>query len=225
MDVKRPVPRIFLIRHGETEWSLNGRHTGRTEIPLTPNGENIVKRRAPNLVGEGKLLDPERICHVYVSPRLRARNTFELLFANLPNPPEHTFTEECREWDYGDYEGLTPAQIKEKDRYFSIWRMGCPGGESADEMTKRVDGIIDKIQEKHRLFFEEGIGHRDIVIIAHGHFSRVFISRWVQFPLHLGTHFHMEPAGIAILSYNHRNLKEPALNALNLYSDHEIHSS
>jgi len=220
MSSERPLPRLFLIRHGETEWSLNGRHTGKSDIPLTANGENIIIERAPNLVGPGKFLDPANICHAFVSPRQRAKHTFDLLFAGCPNPPSFVVTEEVAEWDYGDYEGLTPAQIKEKDRYWSIWRTGCPGGESAEDMSKRVDKVIDKVQEIHRKYFEEGVGRRDVLIVAHGHFNRVFISRWVQFPLYLGTHFHFEPAGVAILSYNHRNLKEPALNALNLYADH-----
>ncbi|THH06951.1 hypothetical protein EW145_g3729 [Phellinidium pouzarii] len=214
------MPRLFLMRHGETEWSLNGRHTGMSDISLTRNGENIIIERAPHLVGEGRLLDPTTICYAYVSPRVRARRTFDLLFAGVPKPPPHVLSEEVREWDYGDYEGLTPKEIKDKDKYWSIWRTGCPGGESAEEMSRRVDYVIDKVQEIHRKYLEEGIGQRDVLIVAHGHFSRVFISRWVQFPLCLGTHFNFEPAGIAILSYNHRNLKEPALNALNLYADH-----
>ncbi|KAL5535424.1 hypothetical protein ACEPAF_3518 [Sanghuangporus sanghuang] len=219
----KPMPRLFLVRHGETEWTRNGRHTGRSDIPLLPEGEEAIKTCKPVLVGQGKLLDPDNICHAFVSPRIRSRRTFELLFANVPNPPPHTFTEEVREWDYGDYEGLTADEIKQKDRYWSIWRTGCPGGESAEEMTKRVDAVIDQVQEYHRRYFEEGIGKRDVLIVSHGHFSRVLIARWVQFPMSLGTHFHFEPAGIAILSYNHRNLKEPALNALNLNADHKIH--
>ncbi|KAH8120212.1 phosphoglycerate mutase-like protein [Phellopilus nigrolimitatus] len=208
------MPRILLIRHGETEWSING-STGRSDIPLTQNGQDIIKRRAPALVGEGKLLDPTTICHSLVSPRIRARRTFELLFSEQPQLPSHEFTEKVREWDYGDYEGLTPAQIKEKDKYFDIWRTG------SDEMTKRVDSVIEEVQEIHRKYLEDGVGKRDVVIVAHGHFSRVFIARWVQFPLCLGTHFNVEPAGIAILSYNHRSLKEPALNALNLHAAHK----
>ncbi|KLO17076.1 phosphoglycerate mutase-like protein [Schizopora paradoxa] len=216
------MPRLFVVRHGETEWSLNGRHTGRSDIPLTENGVNIIKARAHDLVGDtpDRLIHPGTLCHIFVSPRKRAMTTFELLFANLPELPAHTITEDVREWDYGDYEGLTPAQIKEKDKYWSIWRTGCPGGESSDEMTRRVDKVIEAVQEIHRKYLEDGIGRRDVMIIAHGHFSRVLISRWVQFPLCLGTHFNVEPAGIAILSYNHRNLKEPALNGLNLYANH-----
>ncbi|EJD04062.1 phosphoglycerate mutase-like protein [Fomitiporia mediterranea MF3/22] len=220
MSDSRPMPRLLVIRHGETEWTLNGRHTGRSDIPLTANGENIIKERAPDLVGDDKLLDPEYICCAFVSPRIRASRTFELLFANVPNPPPHAITEDVREWDYGDYEGLTPAQIKEKDKYWSIWRTGCPGGESADQMTKRVDKVIEKVQEIHKQFLQDGTGRRDVLIVSHGHFSRVLISRWVQFPMSLGTHFHFEPAGIAVLSYNHRSLDEPALCALNLNADY-----
>jgi len=218
----KPMPRLFLIRHGETEWSLNGRHTGRSDIPLTENGINAITSRAPLIVGKGKLIDPDTLCYVFVSPRQRARKTFELLFNQLPGSelPKHEISEDVREWDYGDYEGLKPSEIKERDRYWSIWRTGCPGGESAEEMTKRVDGVIDKIQEIHRQYLEDGIGRRDVMIVAHGHFSRVLISRWVQFPMCLGTHFNVEPGGVALLSYNHRNLKEPALNGLNLYADH-----
>ena len=116
---------------------------------------------------------------------------FQLLFANEADPPPHEFTEEVREWDYGDYEGLTPVQIKEKDRYFDIWRTGCPGGESSEQMTKRVDRVIDKIQEYHRKYFEKGEGKRDLIVIAHGHLSRVLISRWVQFPICLGVFIHL----------------------------------
>jgi len=217
---EKPMPRLFLIRHGETEWSLNGRHTGRSDIPLTDNGVAVIKRKAPEIVGEGHLINPATICHVFVSPRQRASNTFKLLFGGH-ELPKYVTTEEVREWDYGDYEGLTPAQIKEKDKHWSIWKTGCPNGESADTMAKRVDGVIEQVQEIHRQYLEDGIGKRDVLIVSHGHFSRVFISRWVQFPLCLGTHFNVEPAGVAIMSYNHRSLKEPALNGLNIYADHK----
>ncbi|TDL28591.1 phosphoglycerate mutase-like protein [Rickenella mellea] len=217
----KPMPRLFLIRHGETEWSINGRHTGRTDLPLTPNGEQIIKTRSPLLVGQGKLINPDTLCHVFVSPRQRAQKTFELLFSDLPKLPPHETCDAVREWDYGDYEGLTREQIRSKDKYWSIWRTGCPGGESADDMTRRVDGVIEEVQEIHRKYYEDGIGRRDVMIVAHGHFSRVLISRWVQFPVSLGTHFNVEPAGVALLSYNHHSLKEPALNGLNLYADHK----
>ncbi|KAJ3759830.1 phosphoglycerate mutase-like protein [Lentinula raphanica] len=214
----RPMPRLFVIRHGETEWSLNGRHTGRTDIPLTARGEQQVKEKAPILVGEGRPIDPKNLCTVFVSPRQRAHKTFHLLFAHVETP-NHILTEEAREWDYGEYEGLLSSEIKVKRPNWNIWLDGCPGGESVEDMEKRVDRIIANVREYHRQYHEEGLNTRDVVIVAHGHFSRVLISRWIQFPLKLGTHFNVEPGGVAVLSYNHNTLAEPALNALNLYAD------
>jgi len=216
--MSRPIPRLFLIRHGETEWSLNGRHTGTTDIPLTQRGEEQISSRAGHIVGEGKLIDPKNLCHVFVSPRQRADRTFHLLFAGVDHTPSHSLTEEVREWDYGDYEGLLTHEINEKSPGWSIWKTGCPGGESAEAMCARVDSVIHKVHEIHRQYFEEGKGSRDVLIVAHGHFSRVLIARWVEFSLELGTHFNVEPAGVAVLSYNHQSLKEPALNGLNLYA-------
>ncbi|KAK7468754.1 hypothetical protein VKT23_003256 [Stygiomarasmius scandens] len=214
----RPMPRLFLIRHGETEWSLNGRHTGRTDIPLTARGEEQIKEKAQILVGDGKIIDPKNLCTVFVSPRQRAHRTFHLLFEHVETP-NHILTENAREWDYGDYEGLLSHEIKERQPGWSIWKDGCPGGESVEEMQKRVDTCIAHVREYHRQYKEEGIHTRDVCIVAHGHFSRVFIARWINFPLHLGTHFNVEPGGVAVLSYNHNSLDEPALNALNLYAD------
>ncbi|KAJ6574973.1 histidine phosphatase superfamily [Mycena capillaripes] len=213
----RPMPRLFVIRHGETEWSLNGRHTGRSDIPLTARGEEQVKEKAEILVGDGKVLDPKNLCTVLVSPRQRAHRTFHLLFEHVETP-HHLITEECREWDYGDYEGLLSSEIKDLNPTWSIWNDGCPGGESVEQMQTRVDNIIAKVREYHRQYKEEGLHTRDVVIVAHGHFSRVLISRWINFPLCLGTHFNVEPGGVAYLGYNHNSLKEPALNALNLHA-------
>ncbi|KAI9060201.1 phosphoglycerate mutase-like protein [Trametes sanguinea] len=188
---ERPMPRLFLIRHGQTEWSING-STGRTDIPLTPLGEQEAAEQAKILVGEGKLIDPKNICTVMVSPRVRAHRTFHLLFDHVPEPPHHVTTEEVREWDYGEYEGLLSSEIKQRNPNWTIWNDGCPGGESVEEMQMRVDTVISKVREHHRAWKEEGKGCR--------------------------THFNVEPAGIAILGYNHHNLAEPALNALNLYA-------
>ncbi|KAG8747252.1 hypothetical protein FRC10_001868 [Ceratobasidium sp. 414] len=203
-EEKRPMPRIFLIRH-----------TGRTDIPLTARGVGLIKDRAQNAVGPGKLLDPDNMCHVFISPRQRAHNTFHLLFDVYPEAPPHTVTEVVREWDYGDYEGLTSKEIHKTNPDWDIFRDGCPGGESVEQMTARVDDLIAKVREIHRLYLEEGIGRRDVLICSHGHFSRVLVSRWVGFDLCLGTHFNIEPAGISMLGYNHNNMKEPSLTGLN----------
>ncbi|TFY74675.1 hypothetical protein EWM64_g9338 [Hericium alpestre] len=155
------------------------------------------------------------------------------MFEHLLKPPAHIITEQVREWDYGEYEGLLSAEIREKNPNWDIWRDGCPGGESVEEMTTRIDGVISQVgsyipktsedllsgkqvREYHRKWKEEGEGPRDVVIVAHGHFNRCLIARWIKQPLCNGTFFNVEPAGIAILSYNHDSLAEPALNALNL---------
>ncbi|KIM66318.1 hypothetical protein SCLCIDRAFT_22157 [Scleroderma citrinum Foug A] len=214
----RPLPRLFLVRHGETEWSLNGRHTGRSDISLTPRGEDQVRAQASILVGEGRPLDPKNICFALVSPRIRAHRTFHILFEHLPKFPAHAITEEVREWDYGDYEGLVTQDILSKNPGWDIWKHGCPGGESAEQMQARVDRVITMIRDYHREWFEEGRGSRDVLVVAHGHFNRTLIARWNGFALEAGNHFNVEPGGVAVLSYNHHTLNEPALDALNLYA-------
>ncbi|KAL1670441.1 histidine phosphatase superfamily [Schizophyllum commune] len=215
----RPMPRLFLIRHGEhrlTEWSLNG-CTGRTDIPLTAQGIEQIKEKAQMLVGEGKVLDVKNLCTVLVSPRQRAHKTFHLLFEHV-TPPPHMVTETVREWDYGDYEGLKPAEIKQRKPDFNIWTDGCPGGESVEQMCARVDDVIKTVRTYHTEYFHEGMNTRDVMIVAHGHFSRCLIARWLGMPLAFGTKLNVEPGGIAVLSYNHHRLEEPSINALNLYA-------
>ncbi|KAG6878639.1 hypothetical protein C0993_001162 [Termitomyces sp. T159_Od127] len=144
--MSRPMPRLFLIRHGETEWSINGRHTGRTDIPLTARGEKQVLDQAKKVVGDGLVIDPKNLCTVFVSPRQRAHKTFHLLFSHLQEEPHHILTEEVREWDYGEYEGLLSSEIKQKNPSWAIWVDGCPGGESVAEMEARVDTVIAKVR-------------------------------------------------------------------------------
>jgi len=136
-----------------------------------------------------------------VSPRQRAQKTFYTLFEGQELPPHET-TESIAEWDYGDYEGLLATEIKQKNPTWNIWKDGCPGGESVEDVTKRIDEMISKVREYHRLYKEEGKGKRDsacyvvtmsheltstiVLIVAHGHILRCFISRWVEFPLCLG---------------------------------------
>ncbi|KAG6911538.1 hypothetical protein DXG01_011840 [Tephrocybe rancida] len=190
----------------------------RSDIPLTARGEKQILDKAQSIVGDELIIDPKNLCTVFVSPRERAHKTFYLLFGHLPELPHHILTEEVREWDYGEYEGLLSSEIKQKNPKWKIWDDGCPGGESVAEMQARVDTVIANVREYHRQYKEEGLNTRDVMIVAHGHFSRVLISRWINFPLCLGTHFNVEPASVTVLSYNHNNLAEPALNALNLYA-------
>ncbi|KAK3337498.1 histidine phosphatase superfamily [Cercophora scortea] len=232
------TPRVFIIRHGETEWSLNGRHTGSTDIPLTANGERRVKATGKALIGNDRLIVPRKLVHVYVSPRKRAQRTFELLYLGLdePLPWEHhgeidgvglpchakiEVTEDVREWDYGDYEGITTPQIREMRRQqgldpnWDIWRDGCPGGESPADVAARLDRVIKEIRDKfHAPVMNQPKGeasHGDVLVVAHGHILRAFAQRWAGKSLDEGPTFLLEAGGVGTLSYEHHNINEPAI--------------
>ncbi|KAL4721888.1 Sedoheptulose 1,7-bisphosphatase [Fusarium chlamydosporum] len=202
------TPRVFLIRHGETEWSLDGRHTGLTDIPLTSNGEKRVRATGKALVGPDRLISPKKIAHIYVSPRKRAQRTFELLNLGLNRPlpwtphgaPDGTglqceaeveVTEYIREWDYGDYEGITSPEIRkiraEKGikGSWDIWKDGCPGGESPQDVTRRLDQLIEEIREQwHKPAMDKGRDQcGDVLLVAHGHILRAFAMRWAGYKL------------------------------------------
>ncbi|TID16096.1 phosphoglycerate mutase-like protein [Venturia nashicola] len=230
-----PTPRVFIIRHGETEWSLNGRHTGTSDIPLTANGEKRIIATGKALVGDDRLIVPKNLAHIYVSPRHRAQRTLELLSLNcrtkLPWQDERThseaevrteakveITDAVREWDYGDYEGLTSKTIREqraKDGKggWDIWRDGCPGGESPDQISKRLDTLIAEIREK---FHSKAINGEtdcpgDVLIVAHGHVLRAFAGRWVGKNIADNPSLILEAGGVGTLSYEHHNIEEPAI--------------
>ncbi|EMR72276.1 putative phosphoglycerate mutase family protein [Eutypa lata UCREL1] len=228
------TPRVFIVRHGETEWSLSGKHTGSTDIPLTSNGEKRVTVTGKALVGEDRLIAPTRLAHIYVSPRKRAQRTFELLNLGIHDPlpwkewgikPETSgfncgarveVTEDIREWDYGHYEGITSPEIRdlrEKEglsRNWDIWKDGCPGGESPEDVSQRLDRLIAHIREnwhKHVIGKPKGETHHgDILIVAHGHILRAFAQRWIGKAVQDGPALIMEAGGVGTLS-----LEEPAI--------------
>ncbi|KAK0655203.1 histidine phosphatase superfamily [Cercophora newfieldiana] len=231
------TPRVFIVRHGETEWSLNGRHTGSTDIPLTPNGEKRVKATGCALVGNDRLIVPKKLAHIYVSPRKRAQRTFELLNLGLKQqlpwdahgPREGNgleceagveITEDIREWDYGVYEGVTSPDIRELrreqglDPAWDIWRDGCPGGESPADITERLDRLIKDIRDRWQApaMDKHGGGAKgDVLIVAHGHILRAFAQRWAGKSLQDGPTFLLEAGGVGTLSYEHHNIDEPAI--------------
>ena len=143
-DKDASTPRVFLARHGETEWSVNGRYTGTTDIPLTSHGEEQVRATGRTLVGAGKLLPPAKLARVFVSPMSRAQKTLDLLFCDaeadregLQKEGKVTTTDTLREWNYGDYEGLLTKEIRARrkergldtERPWDIWTDGCENGE------------------------------------------------------------------------------------------------
>ena len=171
---------VVLARHGETEWSRDGRHTGRTDIPLTENG------RAQALALREALAE-WRFVRVLSSPLERALETCRL--AGLGEQVETT--EDLLEWDYGDYDGVTTAEIRESRPGWNLWRDGCPGGETAADVGRRVDRLIAGI---------EG-ADGDVALFAHGHLLRVLAARWVGLGPEAGALLALNTATLSALGY------------------------
>jgi broad specificity phosphatase PhoE len=172
--------RIFLIRHGETEWSLSGQHTGITDIPLTANGRALPKRLAP-------ILAKVAFARIYTSPLSRARETCKL--AGLAERAE--IDANLAEWNYGEYEGLTPTDIHAKSAGWMLFRDGCPGGESPQDVGRRADRVIERVRA----------AGGDVALFAHGHIFRVFAARWIDLPPEAGSHFLLDTATVSVLSF------------------------
>jgi broad specificity phosphatase PhoE len=175
-----PHPQILLVRHGETEWSRSGKHTGRTDIPLTDEGRRQAELLRARLAGH-------RFARVLTSPLQRAAETCRL--AGLGETAE-TRTE-LLEWDYGRYEGLTTPEIRVDVPGWTVWRDGCPGGETAEEVGRRVDPLVAELRT-----LEE-----DAIVFAHGHLLRVLTARWLTLPPETGAHFALSTAAVSILGY------------------------
>jgi broad specificity phosphatase PhoE len=171
---------LFAIRHGETAWSLSGQHTGTTDLPLTDNGRRLAERIRPVLAREAFAL-------VLVSPLQRARETCEL--AGLGDAA--VIEPDLVEWNYGDYEGLTPKQIRETAPGWLVFRDGCPGGEAPEQVGARADRVIARARAA------EG----DVVLFAHGHVLRVLAARWLGLPPGHGQHFLLDTGTLSVLGY------------------------
>ncbi|MGC4934231.1 histidine phosphatase family protein [Gordonia sp. DT30] len=183
MSSDRPRHRVLLIRHGQTEWSLSDQHTGRTDIDLTPKGE----ADASALHGIAERIGLHNP-YVFASPRRRAQRTAELAGLHVDETDEL-----FAEWDYGDYEGLTRLQIQaDHEPGWAIWTHGAPGGESVEQMTRRVDAAVDRVES--RLVIS------DVVVVSHGHFSRSFVCRFLRWPITQGADIDLRPAGSALLA-------------------------
>lgn len=182
---------VLLIRHGETEWSRSGQHTGSTDIPLTEAGRLAAKRLRP-------VLDTMEFSLVLSSPLNRALETCEL--AGLGN--RMRIDPNLSEWDYGKYEGLTPAQIHRTAPGWLVFNDGCPGGESPEQIGQRVDRVIQGVREH---------GGR-VALFAHGHVLRVFAACWIGLPPSAGSYFLLDTSTLSILSY-YRGL--PAIRCWN----------
>lgn len=176
----REKQRVYLLRHGETEWSLNGRHTGVTDVPLTENGRVAARLLRPILAKVTFLL-------VLTSPLQRAKETCELAglgqFANVEP--------DLIEWNYGEYEGLKTEQIRLTRPGWSVFRDGCPGGETPDQIGARADRVLNAIRAT------EG----NVALFAHGHILRVLAARWINLSASHGENFILDTATLNVLGY------------------------
>lgn len=171
--------KIFLIRHGETEWSASGRHTGRTDVPLIEEGRRAAERIGGAL--QGLKLE------VWTSPLGRARET-----SRLAGFPSAQVDDDLREWDYGVYEGRTTLEIREKTPDWSVWLAPIPEGESLDEVAARARRVIDRVTAN---------GRGDVALFAHGHFLRIFAACWMGMPALTGRFLALDTATISVLGY------------------------
>lgn len=186
------VPTIYLARHGETEWSKDGRHTGRTDLPLTAQGELDARKLGERLKGIS-------FSCAFVSPLSRARHTAELAGFTPEVVPD------LIEWGYGDYEGQTSSQIKSVVPTWNLFRDGCPGGETPAEIAARGDRLVRRL---HGLT-------GNVICFAHGHILRVLAARWINQPVVLAGSLLLGTAGLGILSFDHDDLDEPAIKTWN----------
>jgi broad specificity phosphatase PhoE len=178
----RRAGRLILVRHGDTAGSRSGQHTGRTDLPLLPDGEAAAAALAPLLAGVQPAL-------VLTSPLARARRTCEL--AGLGDRAQ--VCEDLREWDYGDYEGRTTPEIRQERPGWDLWRDGAPGGERPEEVAARADRVIARARASGG----------DTLVFGHGHQLRVLCARWLGQPPEAGRHFVLGAAGIGVLGFEH----------------------
>ncbi|ESX93129.1 histidine phosphatase family protein [Mesorhizobium sp. LNJC405B00] len=191
--MSNPYPEIYLVRHGETEWSASGKHTGRTDIPLTPKGEAAAR-------GVADRLKDLSFQAVWSSPSQRAFSTCTLagFGATAVKKPD------LQEWDYGAYEGVKTKEILVQRPGWQLFRDGCPDGESAADVGARADRIIAGLRAI------EG----NVLVFSSSHFLRVLAARWLGLPPEGGAHFVLDTASLSILGYKH-DLSEPVIRRWN----------
>ena len=182
--------RIYVVRHGETEWSLSGRHTGCTDIPLTAQGEAEARQLEPYLHGI-------RFSAVMTSPLGRARGTCRL--AGLEAGA--TIDQELSEWDYGDYEGERSVDIRKTRPDWNIFCDGCPGGESPEAISDRADRVIARLRSLQG----------NVALFSHGHFGLVLAARWIGLPVVQGQHFSLSTGSLGVLSNDPRHPEVPVV--------------
>jgi len=216
------LPVVYLVRHGETEWSKSGQHTSTTEVALTSHGIEQANDLSC-FVFENPcqdFIDPKNITQIYVSPRQRTQQTLRLI--QLPQKETiPTFTEPyLAEWNYGDYEGITMHDIHStRYAFWDIWKDGCPNGETIQQVASRCDHVIAKLmahQIEHTDNNPSGPGG-DILVVAHSHLLRILACRWLNLPPEHGRHFILDTASLSVLGYD-RSMRSPVIKSWNITS-------
>jgi probable phosphoglycerate mutase len=185
------LPCAYLARHGETAWSLSGQHTGRTDLPLTPRGEEVARRLGDRLRGR-------TFARVFTSPLRRAARTCELAgFGAVADP-------DLMEWDYGEYEGKKTSEILQTRPGWRLFRDGCPGGETVEQIGARADRVVARLRA----------AGGDVLAFSSGHILRVLTARWLGLPPAAGALFTLGTGGLSILGYEH-DLSEPVVRLWN----------
>ena len=192
--------RVLLLRHGETEWSASGQHTSRTDVPLTDRGRTLARETAEL----GRLLLGGRSpALVLTSPKARARETAELAGLHPDRVDDRLV-----EWDYGEYEGRTTAEIREERPGWAIWEHGAPGGETPEQVGTRADDLLASLAPE--------LDRGDVVLVGHGHFSRVLLARWIELAVREGARFLMDAPAWAVLGHEHGDVR--CLSHVNLHA-------
>jgi probable phosphoglycerate mutase len=188
------LPRLYLVRHGDTEWTDSGQHTGRTDIPLKESGEE----RARLLEG---ILRPVDFARVFTSPLKRAHKTCELAGFGA----RAQIDLDLLEWDYGRYEGMRTSDILRERPGWELYRDGCPGGEAPDDVAARADRFLKQVQDRAG----------QVLAFSSGHIIRMIAARWLGLPPHAGRHFLCSPGSIGELAFEHNSRKEPIIRVWN----------
>jgi probable phosphoglycerate mutase len=172
---------LWLVRHGETEWSRAGKHTGRTDLPLTSDGEAAASGMKAGLSGHS-------FAQVFTSPLRRAHDT-----ARLAGFPDVIVDDDLAEWDYGDYEGVTTPEIRASVPGWTIWTHGCPGGETGEQVAERLDRVVAKARA----------ADADTLVFAHGHSLCALTARWLDLPIREGRLFRLDTTTTSLLGEFH----------------------
>lgn len=186
--------KLYLVRHGETEWSLSGKHTGSTDIPLTAHGEAQARALASHL----RVIS---FAHVLSSPRRRAYRTCEL--AGFATP---TIEPDLAEWNYGSYEGQRTVDIQKDRTGWNVWNDGCPDGEMPADVSARVDRLIAKLCNLRG----------NVALFSHGHLGCALATRWIELAIADGQRFVLDPASVSTLGYASRYPKTRVISSWNL---------